>query len=73
MKKTVTVLLSGEVDANKTVRCVEIGVVTITGTPLEVAFISHFLRDKGFDVLDIAKHRKIYEECEIALQEFGEK
>ena len=54
----------------KTMRCVEIGVIAITGTRLQVAFISKSLRNTGLDILDVEENIRIYEECKIALREF---
>ena len=73
MEETVTVLFSDEVYDMKTMCCVEIGVIAITGTRLQVAFISKSLRKTGFDILDVEENIKIYEECKIALREFKKK
>ena len=73
MEETVTVLFSDEVYDMTTMRCVEIGVVAITGTRLQVAFIFKFLRNTGLDILHVEENIKIYEECQIALREFKKK
>ena len=70
MQETVTVLFSDEVYNPKTMRCVEIGVIAVTGTRLQVAFIGESLRDTDLDLLDVEENIKIYEECKIALREF---
>ena len=73
MEETVTVLFCDEVYDMETMRCVEIGVIAITGTRLQVAFICKSLRNTGLDILDVGENIKIYEECQIALREFKEK
>ena len=56
-----------------TMRCVEIGVISITGPRLQVAFISKSLRNMGLDVLDVEENIKVYEECKIALRKLKKK
>lgn len=73
MEETVTVLFSDEVYDLATMRCVEIGVISITGPRLQVAFISKSLRNMGLDVLDVEENIKVYEECKIALRKFKSK
>ena len=73
VEETVTVLLSNEIYDFRTMRCVEIGVVAITGTHLQVAFICESLRDTNFDILNVEENLKIYEECKMALREFKKK
>ena len=70
MKKNVTVLFTDEVYDLQTMRCVEIGVIAITGTPLQVAFICQSLRDTDLDLLNVEENIKTYEACKIALREF---
>ena len=73
IEETVTVLFSDEVYDLTTLRCVEIEVIAVTGTRLQVAVVCKLLRNVGIDILDVEENIKIYEECKIALQKFKKK
>lgn len=73
MEETVTVLFSDEVYDMTTLRCVAIGVISITGTRLQVAVTCKSLWNMGLDILDVEENIKIYEECKIALRQFTKK
>jgi len=73
MEETVTVLFSDEVYDITTLRCVGIGVISVTGPRLQVAFTCKSLRDMGLDIIDVEENIKIYEECKIALRRLKKK
>ena len=69
-EKNVTVLFADEVYDPQTMRCIEIGVIAITGSPLQVALICESLRKTDLELLNVEENLKIYEACKTALRDF---